>query len=487
MGPAMRVSTDEKQSFIVVGAGISGLVAAAILSRHANVTVHERAPHCGGKIRAERVGNREVDTGPTVFTMRSIFAEAFAAAGGDLDSALSLHPLDILARHFWTGGERLDLFADVDASVQSIREFSGPRDADAYVAFLQDAARTWRTLYEPFLRLDSPSFVRMMLGASPIGLLQLDPYTTYWRSLVRRFRDPRLRQLFARYATYCGSSPFRASSTLKLIAYVEQQGVWSIDGGMPALAHAFEAQAVRNGADFRYSSDVRLGDTQSDDATVIGEGGERHKASAIVFTGDAAAISAAKPLQRSQSAMTWSFLGAAPRGALSTHNVFFSDDYAKEFEAVFDEGAPPEDPTTYLFAPDRFAGDDPPGEERFFCLINAPSNGDVRTYENEELEQCRDNAFRRISSCGVSLNPSPHSTTSNSPATFAERYPRTGGALFGPPSHGWTAPFRRRGVRIKARRLYCAGGSVHPGSGLPMAALSGLTAARAVMADFGLT
>ena len=88
----------------------------------------------------------------------------------------------------------------------------------------------------------------------PVGdLFKINPFETLWHALGRYFRDPRLRQLFGRYATYCGSSPFKAPATLMLVADVEAQGVWRIEGGMAALAEALHqrAQSSWRGFSFR--------------------------------------------------------------------------------------------------------------------------------------------------------------------------------------------------------------------------------------------
>jgi 1-hydroxycarotenoid 3,4-desaturase len=49
------------------------------------------------------------------------------------------------------------------------------------------------------------------------------------------------------------------------------------------------------------------------------------------------------------------------------------------------------------------------------------------------------------------------------------------------------AAFARSNARSQMPGLYLAGGSVHPGPGVPMAAMSGQLAAAALMADLGLT
>ena len=167
------------------------------------------------------------------------------------------------------------------------------------------------------------------------------------------------------------------------------------------------------------------------------------------------------------------------------HNVMFGDDYKAEFESVFERGHLPDQPTTYVFAPD-FDQDDLTSQ-RFFCLINAPAHGDSKTYSEEEQRQCQNMIFDQLKACGFHLIPEPGTLVTTTPTDFAQRFPATGGALFGQPIHGVRASFQRPGIRTRTKGLYRAGGSVHPGSGVPMAALSGLMAAQTIIRDYGLT
>ncbi len=73
------------------------------------------------------------------------------------------------------------------------------------------------------------------------------------------------------------------------------------------------------------------------------------------------------------------------------------------------------------------------------------------------------------------------------PSGFEQLFPATGGALYGRTVHGWQASFQRPGARTRLPGLYLAGGSVHPGAGVPMAAMSGQLAAECLMADLAST
>jgi 1-hydroxycarotenoid 3,4-desaturase len=169
------------------------------------------------------------------------------------------------------------------------------------------------------------------------------------------------------------------------------------------------------------------------------------------------------------------------------HTVFFSDDYEAEFDAIRG-GRPPADPTVYVCAPDRVEADGAPlGPERLFCIVNAPANGDRSPFDPTEAGLCETRTFKRLERCGLSVRRRPESSVVTTPSDFARLFPGTGGALYGRASHGWTASFQRPGSRSRIPRLYLAGGSTHPGPGVPMAAISGILAAASLVSDLAST
>jgi len=488
-----------KDRAVVIGAGIGGLSAAIDLARQGlAVTVLERAAHIGGKMRTVDSAGAAIDAGPTVLTMRDVFDNLFEDAGASLDGRLTLTPLEILARHAWSDGAGLDLFADIERSTEAIGDFAGAAEARAYRAYCAQARRTFAALEHTFVRAARPSLPQLLWRSAPdrIGsLLGISPFSTLWRDLGRYFKNPRLRQLFARYATYCGASPLQAPATLMLIAHVEQAGVWAVDGGMVRLAQALETLAREKGVAFRLGAHVAEIEISGDAVRgVILRGGDRIEASAVVCNADCAALatgafgeaaSGAVALRnpvRSLSALTWSCLGRARGFDLVRHNVFFSEDYEAEFDTIFRRRRLPENPTVYVCAQDRLDCGAHEGDERLFCLVNAPALGDEAAPNHEELETCRLKATAFMRSCGLTVEPAGP-TIVTGPQEFNALFPRTGGALYGQATHGWRASFQRPGSRTKIAGLYVAGGSAHPGAGVPIAAISGRLAAQALMQD----
>jgi 1-hydroxycarotenoid 3,4-desaturase len=321
----------------------------------------------------------------------------------------------------------------------------------------------------------------MVARAGPAGLGELaalGPMASLWRTLGRHFTDPRLRQLFGRYATYCGGSPWLAPATLMLVAHVEQCGVWSVGGGMHALAWPWRNwPAARRRAALRHARAAHPGAKAGAPVGVQLYGGEQLAADAVVFNGDTqalasgllgpeftAAVPATPVAKRSLSALTWA-VHARTRGfALVRHNVFFEDDYRAEFDDIFGQRRLPRKGTVYVCAQDR--GDDaadPGGRERLLCLVNAPADGRPPT-----LRPRGDRAMSRadpglLARCGLQLELSPQQVQLSTPAGFDRLFPASGGALYGPATHGWMMLFKRAASTSRLPGLYLAGGSVHPG------------------------
>jgi 1-hydroxycarotenoid 3,4-desaturase len=492
----------------VVGAGVGGLVTAALLARRGlDVTVLERAAAVGGKMRQVPAGGRLVDGGPTVLTMRWVFEEIFAALGERVEDHLTLHRAERLARHAWCDGSVLDLYADPERSIEAIHEFAGPAEADGYRRFVEYGRRVNDAVELPFLRSPRPSLRTAFTAMRQIGLgavLTIDGHRTMWKALGEFFHDPRLRQLFGRYATYAGSSPFLCPATLNVIAHVEREGVFLVEGGMYRVAEALRRLAERAGARIRtgaHVAEILVSGRRASGVRL--EGGEQLDADAVVLNGDAEALArglfgraparaADVPPQRSLSAMTWAITAETSGFPLVRHNVFFSTDYEAEFRDLFGRARVPSEPTVYVCAQDRSDRDDDVvagRPERMLILINAPPDGDspARPDREDEVHACEKRTFELLSRMGLRVGPSTGPAVVTTPRDFDRLFPATGGALYGPASHGMTSAFHRSTSRTKLSRLYLCGGSAHPGAGVPMVAQSGRLAAASVIEDLAST
>ncbi len=478
---------------------MGGLAAAIDLANQGlEVTVLERAQAPGGRVREVMVGDRPIDAGPTVFAMRWVFDALFDTAGEQLDDSLVLHKATTLARHAWDGEQRLDLFADRAQSAEAIGDFAGADEAKGFLAFCKEARRMYESLEAPFFQRGRRSSLGLMASLGLRRTSRLKPYELMWAELGKHMEDKRLRQMFGRYASTCGTSPFQAVATMMMVAHIEQEGVWLVEGGMQRLPEAMAALAVRRGATIRYDSPVSEVMVASGRANGVRlANGDALQADAVVLNGEpgtlglglfgpgaqAARVPPVKFPQRSLSNNTWAAIAEPAGMPLLRHTVFFSNDAPLEFKLI-QNGMLPTEPTTYVCAQDRtdHQAEAPGGPERILLSVNAPATGDRRAFSQVEIDQCMQGITSVLLRCGVQMRLVERPVMST-PAFYHRMFPGIGGALYGAAALGGTSSLKRPGSRTDLDGLYLAGGSTHPGPGMPLAALSGRLAASCIVQD----
>ena len=485
----------------MIGAGVGGLAAAARLAAAGHdVTVIEAQAAPGGRMRALPSPAGPVDAGPTVMTMRPVFEDLFAACGAALAERVPMVRESVLARHFWPDGSRLDLPADPAAARDAVAAFAGAREAEAFDAFRAAARRLYEAFEAPMMRAPDPSQARLAAAVLRRPRLALDmaPHRSLAGALAARFRDPRLRQLFGRYATYVGGDPRASPALLALIFHSEASGVWRVAGGMRALALALADLARESGARIECGDGVARLERDGGGWRAVLRSGAVRRFDAAVFAGDPRALAegllgpdaaGGAPRRgvepRSLSAEVWAFAARATGPALAHHNVFFAAEPEEEFAAIA-AGRRPAAPTLYLCAQDRGCGTRPADLERFEIIANAAPLT-ARAPRQEDEDSCRRTTFQTLARFGLTFDPAPGRNARAGPEDFEALSPGSAGSLYGRSPHGLAAGLARPRARTALPGLYLAGGGAHPGAGVPMAALSGAHAAAAISMDLTST
>ena len=429
--------------------------------------------------------------------MRHVFDDLFNQLGAKLDDHITLIKQDTLARHFWADGSTLDLYADQDRSAAAIHQFAGAKAATQFTRFCARTSRLFSAFDAPMMQAPEPRIAKLTghVLADPSLIPAMAPLSTLARLLRSSFDDPRLRQLFGRYATYVGGSPTHAPAILSLIWQAEASGVWVVKGGMHKLTDTLAKLLRTKGVDIHCKADVERIEVQHGYATGVHlTNGTHLPCDVVVHAGDPRALptgalgpdtthiaTQTTKAARSFSARLLSF-AATPQGPdLAHHNVFFAADPSSEFDDLM-AGRVPEQPSFYICALDRGQGGTPPTLERFEIITNAPALS-TDTTPDEDLTPWLHQITQQMAQLGMSFTPTPDTQTVTTPQAFARMFPASLGALYGQSPHGLTAALSRPTARTQIPNLYLAGGGTHPGAGVPMATLSARHAVAAILSD----
>ncbi len=484
----------------IIGAGLGGISAAIHLARRGKkVTVYEANAAPGGKASEVRMDGFRFDTGPSLITMPVVITQLYDAAGTPADERVQLVPVDPICRYFFSDGTQLDASASEEVFRAQVRALSPP-DAEAVTRFLDYSQRIYELTSDIFLfhsLTDLKSLLRWKNMRTLFRLPQIDAFRTVHDGVSSHFRDPRLVQLFDRYATYNGSNPFTAPATLNIIPYVEyRMGGYYVRGGIYALVRSLETAARSLGVTFRYHTPVEEIAVEGGRVRGVRTAAGVHAFDAVVSNADAvhtmtqllpSAGSAGKKrayrygaLEPSCSGLVflWGVRGRHDRAA--QHNIFFSENYAAEFEAIFTRRVVPSDPTVYVSITSRADPEHAPeGHENWFVLVNLPALTDAN--RDMDIGSVRAAVLWRLLAAGFDIAGDIVCEETITPSDLERRYRANKGSIYGISSNSRNAAFLRPRNRIgNPKGLYLCGGSAHPGGGVPLVLLSGKLAAEAV-------
>lgn len=325
-------------------------------------------------------------------------------------------------------------------------------------------------------------------------LHQIDPFRTVHQSVSRFFSDPRLIQLFDRYATYNGSDPFQAPATLNIIPYVEYGvGAYYITGGMYRLIDVLAAVARK--LNVRIHTSAKVEKIYHDDKQVSGvQVNAEEIAADYVLCGADAVVTHDELIDKHQhhrekldrlepslSGMVFLWGVKAKHPKLAHHNIIFSSAYDVEFEQIFRHRQVPDEPTIYIAITSKAdAAHAPADGENWFVLLNMPYLAPGQMWEQEKVRMRRV-VLSKLKQVGIDLADRIEVEQIYTPEDFSELYASNQGSIYGVSSNSRTTAFKRLPNRSRMLDgLYFAGGSVHPGGGIPLVMLSGKMAATLI-------
>lgn len=497
------------KKIIIIGAGLGGLSAACRLAKNGfDVTILEKNENAGGKVDQLESGGYRFDTGASLVTMPHVFEELFAYCGKSIEDYLTLEPLEPICRYFWSDGATLDASTNIEKTESEIARIA-PEDAANFRRFLADSRQKYEIAERTFLAKSLNELPELLRPRYLPDLLKISTMTTLDRHNRKYFRSPKIRQLFNRFATYNGSSPYQAPATFALIPFVEfGLGAWYARGGIYEIPRALERLARELGVKFRFEHEVERIIVENGRATAVKvkvkeygfEEEEFLTADIVISNADAVftyrnlieervrpSFSDKKLDRREPSSSGFVLLlGVEKRfSRLAHHNIFFSDDYRKEFRRIFDLKIFAAEPTVYVCASSKTdARQAPEGCENLFVLVNAPYTDQITNWHIEAAPY-RDLIIKRLEAYGLkALNEAIAVERVIAPPDYVDLYNANRGSIYGVSSNGVLSAFRRIPNRSKdIENLYFTGGATHPGGGMPLVLLSGKMTAELILSS----
>ena len=469
---------------IVIGAGIAGLASALRLRKKGyEVDVFEANPYAGGKLHAFEQKGYRFDAGPSLFTMPHLVDELFQLYGLDPKDHFDYIRKDVICNYFWEDGTRFSAHADMAKFIEDASE-TFDTDSTALSEYLERNREKYDRTVDIFLEKSLhrwQTYVSKKTMKSLLAMSRLHINSSMNDINRQTFSNEKLVQLFNRYATYNGSSPYKTPGIMTMIPHLEMHyGTFFPREGMHAISQSLYKLGELQGIRYFFNSPVEKITYQNDRATGIQVNGEYHASDIVVSNMDIFSSynkllkeikGPRKTLQQERSSSALIFYWGINRKfpELDLHNILFSERYEEEFRFLFEELSLMDDPTVYIHISSKDKPDDaPPDGENWFVMINAPGNFD-QDWEKLKAE-ARKNIIDKINrTLGVKIEDHIETEAILDPQKIESNTSSHRGSLYGASSNSKFAAFLRHpNFSGKLKNLYFCGGSVHPGGGIPL-------------------
>jgi phytoene desaturase len=468
---------------IVIGTGVAGLATANRLrALGLDVLVLEANSYPGGKLTAFEQAGYRFDAGPSLFTMPDFLDDVFRFCKKDPRDYYAYRKLDVACHYFYDDGTFLCGYADASNFAHEVEQRLGV-SRESVIRYLKNSEMLYQTtgrifLEKPLNRLSTWLSKPVMKALRHIPRMGL--FKTLNRFNGSALSNPKLVQLFNRYATYNGSDPYRAPGILSTIPHLEfNVGTFLPEGGMHTITNALVKLAADQGITIQYHTPVEEILVKGNQVYGVRTVKEEIQADLVVSNMDVyytyRKLLPKQPAperklrqERSSSALIfyWGIKHTFPQ--LDLHNIFFSADYRKEFNTIFKEKSIPEDPTVYINITSKYIKSDvPEGCENWFVMINVPP--DEGQDWDDLIGSARLNIKRKLSRLlNVDIDSLIENESILDPRLIQSRTQSFQGSLYGTSSNSRYAAFLRHPNDASIKNLYFCGGSVHPGGGIPL-------------------
>lgn len=473
---------------IVVGAGVAGLASSIRLAiKGYQVQVFEQNSYPGGKLSTFSLKGYRFDAGPSLFTMPHFVTELFELAGESAAEHFEFSKKEVACTYFWQDGTEFTAYSDRKQFVEHAHKtFDEPKEN--IERYFKRAKKKYELTSSLFLEKSLHKGNTFLSLDTVKALFQLHTFElqkTLHQANADAFSSPHLIQLLDRYATYNGSDPYQTPGMMTLIQHLESAyGTFVPKKGMVSITDALFGLAKRLGVQFHFETSVEEIKVEATRTKGVKTKAAFYETDIVVSNMDVfytykKLLPHEKPplkrlkQERSSSAVIFYWGIARQFEELDLHNIFFSENYQREFQAIFKEQTVSEDPTIYVNITSKDVPQDAPaGCENWFVMINTPAQHGQNW--DQLVERLRTLVIQKLSDrLGVALEKWIVCEEVLTPPLIESKTQSYMGALYGASSNDAMAAFLRHpNFSSRIKNLYFCGGSAHPGGGIPLCLLS---------------
>jgi len=480
----------------IIGAGFSGLAAAAVLAADGyGVEVFEKNAQVGGRARVMKSNGFVFDMGPSWYWMPDVFENFYERFGKWVSDFYELKKLSPSFRIFYGKDDVLDIPADENELFELFEQIE-PGASQKLQEFLCDAKRKYevaiknKIVYKPSLSWTEYADLIFKKDAWTLQLL-----STFHQHVRKYFRHPKLIQLMEFPVLFLGAMPKHTPALFSMMNYAGfSLGNFYPMGGMGKITEAMKKIAEENGAIIHTNAEVKkiLSNGRKISSLIVND--EEIFADSFIASADYHhAENELLPKEyRMHDEKYWSTRIMSPSSLLFYvgvkkklpnllhHNLFFDESFEKHAEEIYGHQQFPSKPLFYLCCPSKT--DDsvaPAGKENLFILIPLAAG-------LKDSETMREKYFRMVldrikTLTGNDFENEIEFKQSYCLDDFEKDYHAYKGNAYGMANTFFqTAFFRPRMQHKKMKNLFFAGQLTVPGPGVPPAIISGQIAAGLV-------
>lgn len=480
---------------IVIGAGFSGLSAAAYLAALGyDVTVLEKNSSPGGRARKFSQQGFTFDMGPSWYWMPEVFDNFFASFNKKTADYYTLERLDPSYRIYFGPDDEVVLPANLD-EIYNLYESIEPGSSSNLKRFLDESAYKYKTGMGKFVVKPSHSFLEYLHWDILKAALKLNMFSSFGAYTRRYFKSPKIRRMLEFPVLFLGGTADTTPALYSLMNYSDMvQGTWYPKGGMYKVVEAMEKLAREQGVIFNYNAEVESLTIEQNSIVSVKTGNETYTPDFIVASGDYHHIEQQllPETHRKYSEKYWDKRVLSPSSLifymgfdtripkLDHHTLLFDEDFEGHAKSIYGNPKWPEKPSIYISCTSKTdASVAPEGHENVFVLIPvAPGLKDTEEIRQKYLDEVMQRLERYT---GQKLKQHLVFMRSYAHRDFEEDYHAYKGNAYGLANTLMQTAFLKPSMRNKkVKNLLFAGQLTVPGPGVPPAIISGQIAANEI-------